>query len=107
MKLKAGGKFVLIAAVVGILGYGLNLGINHGYFAGGHGTATQTIDAVNVPTTANGNIDLAGTSNINIEPSKDPYTAKLLTIPWNEPWAYTSPTAVPARLRARSWPSMA
>jgi hypothetical protein len=47
MKLKAGGKMVLIAAVVGVIGYGLNLGITHGYFNGGHGTATQTIEAIN------------------------------------------------------------
>jgi outer membrane protein OmpA-like peptidoglycan-associated protein len=82
MKLKAGGKMVLIAAVVGVIGYGLNLGITHGYFNGGHGTATQTIEAINVPTTG-GQADMAGTSNIAIEPTKDSYNAKLLTIPWN------------------------
>jgi outer membrane protein OmpA-like peptidoglycan-associated protein len=81
MKLKAGGKALIIGIGAVVVGYGLNYALDAGYFKEKQVTGTQVLGAVDIPTAA-ANIPSSQTT-INLKPASDGYTAKVLTIPWN------------------------
>lgn len=107
MKIKAGGKIILIGLFVAGVAFGLN---KLGYLDPKAMMASSVPDKVEL-TTANANNDTAafqhgGTVNtIAIAPASGDYTAKILTIPWNGTlglqYANGGPVTTPDSLMAK------
>jgi OmpA-OmpF porin, OOP family len=81
MKIKAGGKAVIIALVVGGSGLVLNWGMKNGYFSQKAVVESSVPPRVDVGGTSG--MNTVEVSTVNVTPVNTNYTAKLLTIPWN------------------------
>lgn len=78
MKLKAGGKFLIIALVVGGIGWFVQ---KNGYLENKTSVASSVPPKMELPsgTLMSG----GGVSQVNLAPASSDYVAKMLTIPWN------------------------
>lgn len=87
MHIKAGGKAILIALVVGTVAFGYNWADNRGYFSSKQTQASSVPPRMDIPTSPGvspvANIVPAGSSSVALAPSDGTYTARMLVIPWN------------------------
>jgi len=87
MRLKAGAKGIIILGIVGIIGYGANWAMQHGYFNTKPTVAASVPTGIDIPTAASSPVGPAGvpmTSQVSLAPAATTgYPIKVLTIAWN------------------------